>query len=349
MRPRVLYLTAGDRTLASTRYRVIFLKPYLKRQGVNSSIRKIYPTKRNGFRKFGKNMSFLGHLGYALFHDIVTIQKKTLTHQELSILSKFNDRIVYDFDDAIYTTPPWKKENPQRKIELDQTLQQVSYVIAGNPALAEYASKYCDNTFQAPTAIPKKHYMQYHNNISSSDSVVIGWIGNTENLWYLKQAEETISNILSENKDTELHIITDDQRSITPFRNRVGDDVHYIPWSEEKELNYLNKIDIGIRPLTHDEWSQAKGGFTSVIQCMGLRKPVVVTPVGMLENIVEHGSCGFHADSSDEWVEYLNYLIDSPTHREEMGNNAFERVGEKRFWTKERAADLASFYKSIYN
>lgn len=345
----VFYLTAGDRNLASTRYRAIYLFPYLKEYGIYPSIREIQPIQRNGFRTLGNNLSFVGHAGYALLNDIVTVQKSVLNNSKINILRKCNKRIVYDFDDAIYTQPPWKTDqDTTRKKKLDQMLKSVSYVIAGNPVLADYASRFCRTVYQAPTAIPKASYVQYREHGSpQNDKTTIGWIGNEENLWYLRQIEGTLSNLLTHNDSVELNIITADQRPLTPLSDRVGDDVSYVPWSEERELDYLNKIDIGIRPLTHDEWSRAKGGFTSVIQCMGLGKPVVVTPVGMLKDIVEHGSCGFHADSPDEWIEYLEYLIENPSRRQEMGNRAFERVGEKRFWTEQRAADLASFYKSI--
>jgi glycosyltransferase involved in cell wall biosynthesis len=345
----ILCLTTGGRVVASTRYRVIYLRDYLKEYGINYSINQLSPININGLRTLGNGLSFYKKSIQSLFYDFVLIQKATLTSRELEILYKFNENILYDFDDAIYTTPPWESnENKQRKKQLDQTLDRVPYVIAGNPALAEYASKFCDTVFEAPTAIPKQTYTQYRGKKSClKNKTILGWIGNEENLWYLKQIEESIIRVLSRNKDTELHIITSEERALTPLSDRIKKDVHYITWSEKCELEYLNNIDIGIRPLIHDEWSRAKGGFTSVIQCMGLEKPVVVTPVGMLKDIVDHDSSGFHADSPDEWIKYLEYLIKNPNQRKMMGKKAFQHVGDKRFWTEQRAADLASFYKSI--
>jgi len=127
----------------------------------------------------------------------------------------------------------------------------------------------------------------------------------------------------------------------------VGDDVHYIEWSEDKELDYLNQFDAGIRPLTDDEWTRSKGGFTSVIQCMATRTPVIVSPVGALEKIVEHGESGYHAKESRNWIEYLDRIADDRGRQQRMGKKAFERLEQMKFWTDQRAEELATFYSYI--
>lgn len=347
----VFYLTTGDRKRASTRYRVLYLKPYLEEQGFNCLIKQHNPLNGGGLHRIGNNILFLRNMLHAKNSDIVIVQKSTLSKRQLNILLKYNKKIVYDFDDAKYARQPWKKnKNIRNTPNLNRMLSIIPYVVAGSPELADYASKYCNNVFQAPTAIPRNQYIKFYKK-SKSDrkKTVIGWIGNPENLWYLKQIEDTLSEVLTNNSSVELQIITSEQRSMTPLGERIGNDVLYQKWSEKKELDYLNQIDIGIRPLTNDEWSRAKGGFTSVIQCMGLGKPVIVSPVGMLTDIVKHNYCGFHANSNSEWIEYLEYLIDNPNTRKKMGNRAFERVGQKRFWTDQRASDVASIYNSIYS
>jgi glycosyltransferase involved in cell wall biosynthesis len=73
---------------------------------------------------------------------------------------------------------------------------------------------------------------------------------------------------------------------------------------------------------------------------MGMRTPVVVTPVEMLRDIVVHREAGFHAEGDEEWVEYVSRLIEEPELREEMSANAFDAVGQQGFWTEQRQADF---------
>ncbi|MFB1065822.1 glycosyltransferase family 4 protein [Natrinema sp. H-ect4] len=343
----VLYITVGDRTWASTRYRALYLIPELQKRGINCTVHQRISWNILGpvGRRFGSLRNIVKARGY----DIVVLQKILPGSKELDVLLSSNSNVIYDFDDAIYTNPPWDStRDEERRQSVIRVLERIPYVIAGNPVLADYASNYCSNVFVAPTAIPEEPYLQYRNNENDTKSVVIGWIGNEENIWYLNQIEDAIREVLSSYESAELHVITSNDRPTTPLEERIGNDVQYIEWSEESELDDLSRFDIGIRPLIHDEWSRAKGGFTSVVQCMAMGMPVVVTPVGMLTDIVTHGECGYHADSHDEWILYLSKLIESPNQISSMGDKALERVEKERFWTHQRSEDLVKIFDSIH-
>jgi glycosyltransferase involved in cell wall biosynthesis len=347
--------TWGGVDTASTRYRVLYLKKYIEKRGIKYNIidtkkflREKAPSRLKGLIKFTEN------LYHASKSDILLIQKSRLSKWKLDLIGKVNKHVVYDIDDALYAVPPWKKDAPEksdyikRRKKVNDVLKRVSHVIVGSPIIKEYTSKFCENVFVAPTSLPKDKYIRYYRRHTEEKSTfVVGWIGNEENLWYLEQVESAIEAFLTEQKKSELHIVTASNPSKKPLSHLIGNKVRYIEWSEAKEIGYIDQFDVAIRPLTDDKWTRSKGGFTSVIQCMATGKPVVVSPVGILENIVRHGREGYHASEPDDWIGSLIDLANNPSKRLNMGRKAFERVGEKRLWTHQRADDLASFYKSI--
>jgi len=338
----VLFITFGDERTASTRYRVLNYRPYFDEAGLNYRIDLNRDRTFTGRWYVDKTYYATRLLRAARRYDIVYIQKLLLPEPLVRALTRLTT-VLYDFDDAIYAAPPWEDEEAVDTSELlERTLALVDGVVTANPRLTAYAEEFAARVHSIPTPIPRERCVKALEDKEGdeSDQVTIGWIGSPENLWYLRGAHEPLTTVLDRYEGVELQIVTSSDRDDTPFADRVGDDVVYREWSLDEELDYLREFDIGVRPLTHDEWSSAKGGFTSVVQCMGMRTPVVVTPVEMLRDIVVHGEAGFHADTDDEWVESVSQLIENPVLRKKMAANAFDAVGEREFWTEQRQNDF---------
>lgn len=340
----VFALCWRNREMASTRYRVLYLKSPLQNRGVRYTVGK-------RCRLWGKSVPRVTrNLFYASTCDIFLIQKDTLLMPHMDILLKINKNVVLDIDDAIYEQPPWKERDVQAsRKKWRHMFQRVPHAIVGSRAIKDFASQFCKNVLVAPTALPKERY-EKHSEPRQSDKdgpFVVGWIGHPDNLWYLKQIESQLREFLAQRNDAVLRIVTASNPRLMPLAARIGDDVDYVEWNEETEIKLLENFDVTIRPLTNDEWTRSKGGFTSVVQSMGTGTPVIVSPVGSLEETVEHGESGFHVVNPSNWGKYLNRLADNENERRRMGRKAFRRVGEARFWNDQRADDLASFYRSI--
>lgn len=333
---RVFFLVAGDESMASTRYRILNTLPFLEESEI------VYEIVTRG--EVDSNLSLAYRLYRESFQsDVIYIQKSLfpplywLPPIFYKILSVGPADIVYDFDDALYTSRPWQDGIPTRsRIHLKSILSVASIVITGNPTLSEYARNYAEEVVCLPTPLPKKEYDKYITNASrTTDLVTMSWIGNTENLWYLYQFEDAISTALSNHDNLNFQLITDtaDVNSL-PFEEHRGNDVMYREWSMNKELNLLTNADFVIRPLTHDEWTKGKGGYTSVVQSMALGIPVIVSPVSMLCNLITHGESGFHAATEYEWTEYISELVYCNDKRSQMGKNARQKIDDVGLWTK---------------
>lgn len=341
---RVLFVTAGDETMASTRYRILNALPFLEDAGITYDI--LTASSNESHISFALRM-----LREAAHNDVIYIQKHLFPplyclppvyHQLLSSISAL---IVYDLDDALYTSQPWHEGTPyRRRIQLNSVLRAASFVVTGNVSVSEYVLEYNDSVQCLPTALPKQEYEGCKKSQTANGNyTTLGWIGNPENLWYLSQVEDPIVAVLSNNDDLQLQLITDTSGVISlPFEDRRGEDVVYKEWSPDQELDLLAESDIVIRPLTNDEWTRGKGGYTSVVQSMALGIPVVVTPVSMLSDLVMHGESGYHATTESEWKQYLTNLVHDVDERRQMGRKARKTINEMGLWTHQYADAISN-------
>ena len=81
-----------------------------------------------------------------------------------------------------------------------------------------------------------------------------------------------------------------------------GVDVEDVPWSMADEVQLFNTCDIGVYPLTDDDWSRGKCGFKA-IQCMACGVPVVAAAVGVNREIITDGVNSLLASTPQEWVD----------------------------------------------
>jgi glycosyltransferase involved in cell wall biosynthesis len=342
----VLFVTAGDRTRASSRLRVYELIPYLEQVGISAETITA-PDSKGNFSKIYKKSVFASQvLSGAIKNDIVYVQKVRLPIWFTNLLSSISPTLIYDFDDAIYRAPPGEDIDKQAVQQLNVAIEQSDLTIAGSHELVEYAQQYTDDVECLHTGIPREEYTEHRNlDTQNSEAILLGWIGNPENLYYLDDIEEQIDRILEEFDNVQLRIITGKETPVRPLKHREGKNVEYIEWNLESALADLAEVDVGVRPLRDNEWTRAKGGFTSVIECLALGIPVVASPVGLIKYLIEDGKNGYLADEPDEWVEVLSTMATEPERITQLRQESIETVSKYEFWS-ENVAD--SLIKILY-
>ena len=96
-------------------------------------------------------------------------------------------------------------------------------------------------------------------------------------------------------------------------------------WRESTEVRELKTMDMGLMPLTDDEWSRGKCGL-KVLQYFAVGIPTVATPVGVNRDLVMDGENGFWARNEREWIDRILLLASDPSLRKKMGKRARETV-----------------------
>jgi glycosyltransferase involved in cell wall biosynthesis len=314
----------------SCRYRVLQYLPYLRQQGIDTSVHLF---KRNLLDK----LKFYNSL---VQYDIIMIQRKLFSPVEFWYIRRRAKRIVYDFDDAIMYRSP-RSKNPysfSRKVKFAFMMKQVDGVIAGNQFLKSEVLPYNSKVFILPTSIDLSQYAlkkdYYH-----SGPITIGWFGSRSSLLFLRNLIPTFENIFKKRPNIQLKIVCSE------FLDSTHVPIVKKKWSLAEEVEDLKSFDIGVMPLSDDLWSKGKCGL-KILQYNSLGIPAVCTPVGINREIVEDGVNGFWAQNDIQWEDRLSKLIDKRELRKEMGLKGREIV-EKRYSLEVSAPRFFSTLKKV--
>lgn len=248
-------------------------------------------------------------------------------------------RLVFDFDDAIWTTDRKNESALLRFLKWRSKAASIcrwSYrVSAGNAFLSDFARKFNSQVTINPTTVDLNHHRRTSFQ-PTKDFVTIGWTGSHSTLPYLEFLEPTLNRLLQIHPQTRFVVIAD----VPPKLNIPN--LQFISWSAVTEVEDLCRIDIGIMPLPDDEWSRGKCGFKA-LQYMSLGIPAVVSPVGVNKEIVDDGVNGYWCSTADEWFKRLEGLLLDAGLRRRMGAQGLEKVA-KRYSVDSNASNFLSLF-----
>lgn len=213
---------------------------------------------------------------------------------------------IFDVDDAVFLG--------NRGHSANKIARLASLTICGNQFLAEHFSRFGD-VVVLPTAVDSERFCPSTMHQGSLQRPVIGWSGSSSGFKYLYEIEDALSRVLLLHPNAMLKIVAD--RPPT-FRRLAADRVQYEVWSEHREVEALREFTVGLMPLADDLWSRGKCSF-KMLTYMSVGLPVVVSPVGMNQEVLSLGSCGLAARSEAEWVESISCLLGDPSGAQEMG------------------------------
>jgi glycosyltransferase involved in cell wall biosynthesis len=246
------------------------------------------------------------------------IQKRLLPERLVAALAQ-SGRVVFDFDDAIFTSPSGNRSaHASRRVEhrLHAVLAAADLVLTGNRYLAEYSAPHARRVVVLPTVVDTDRYPARAH--GGRDRPVIGWIGHSVNHPYLAAMQPLLQRLAATQKFRLL--IVSDKDLLLP-----GIEVENRRWSEATEVADILAMDIGIMPMPNDPWSRGKCGLKA-LQYMAAGVPVVCAAVGANVDIVRNGIDGFAVSSDSQWHDALGDLCASVDLRIELGTSARQRV-----------------------
>ncbi|MBN1353747.1 MAG: glycosyltransferase family 4 protein [Candidatus Omnitrophica bacterium] len=316
---KILFLTIGDITVASTRARVYGYLPFLSEKNIRFRIisytsgakcKRVINLKEDNpaeraFEIAYKIYALVGLFLFAAIYDTVFIQKVILPKRIWSILRLINKNIIFDFDDALYLYR-----------DMSYVLRDSEAVVVSNSYLKNFVSKYNRRIHELISPV------DVHRKKPGKDGkfITIGWTGSPETSRYLYPLCAVLRRLSEKFGSLNIEFM-----GIGDNEDFKSCGVKKTDWSIEGEKNYLAKVDIGIMPLEADEWSQSKAGY-KLLLFMSYGIPCVASPVGVNSQIVEDGVNGYLANTEDEWTRKMASLIEDENLRARLGEEAIKTV-----------------------
>jgi len=356
---KILFIVPYPTLGPSNRFRVEQYLSYLRKEGhtcflrpfYNEAIYSILHKKGHYLKKifmlFFLTLRRIGDLFTANHCDIIFIHREAFPLGGIIFEYFFKvtgRKIIYDFDDSLFL-PNTSDQNRFINVfkvttKTKRIIQMSDGVIAGNSFLRNYALKYSSKVYILPTPIDTERYVPLTNR-SYNKRIVIGWIGSSTTLKYLKVLKNVFSELSRSYPNVLFLIVGKD------FKGYEYLNIEFKEWSLDSELTFLQSFDIGIMPLTDDYWSRGKCAFKA-IQYMSVGIPVVASDVGMNKEVIQNGTNGFLVTSEEEWIDKLKLLIENANLRKEMGI-AGRKIVEEKYSLKVNAPKLLEIIEKVYN
>lgn len=297
----ILVLTKSDLEKGSTKYRIAQYADMLKGKGINLD--------------FVRRHDIDGYLVDRVRRYDVIVNQRCLFRTFLARkIIRNSSKIVFDFDDAIYTRSGSPRpllsrlSSVRKRHRLHLWLKRANVVTAANNFLAEYARRYSSHVVVIPNAVDLDVWRPREP--SCRDSFTIGWAGSPATVRHIERLEPVLTKVLQRNPSVRLAIFSGRKPRLScPFE--------YYPFQAGREPEFVKELDIGLLPLSDDEFSRGKSPIKA-IQYLACGVPVVGNVIGATAEILNpHNSVS--VSSEGDWICALEGLIKNRRLMESMG------------------------------
>jgi glycosyltransferase involved in cell wall biosynthesis len=350
---KILCFSRFGRLGASSRLRFYQYISYLQAHGIEITvapllndvyIENLYAGGRKHLGPlFGNYLNRFYYLLKSTRFDLLWIEKELLPWLPAwgeMLLACLDVSYVVDYDDAVfhrYDLHPNSLVRTLLRRKIDAVMRHAKLVIAGNDYLADRARQVgASHVEYLPTVIDLNRY----NVVPPTEGVTftIGWIGSPVTSHYLHLVQPALQELCNDGS-SRLVLVGSGKMGLN------GVPLEIRSWSEETENKDIHSFDVGIMPLPDDPWERGKCGY-KLIQYMASGRPVVSSPVGINQKIVEDGVNGFLANTMSEWLKALRNLRDNRNLRESMGKAGRSKV-ELQFCLQVTAPHLVTLLRSV--
>ena len=234
---------------------------------------------------------------------------------------------IVDYDDAIFHNYDLSNNFVLRNFlakKIDVVMRKSSCVIVGNAYLAKRAKIAGAKCIEwVPTVIDQTRYMPRPKAGVEESPKVIGWIGSPSTQKYILDIKEALYTVC-ERHSVRLLLVGATQDIVGKL---PGIEVEVVPWSENSEAQLIQQMDVGIMPLPDGPWEKGKCGY-KLIQYMASGVPVIASPIGVNNDIINDSKCGYLANDKIQWSKSLDILLSSAYKRENFGKAGRRAVEE---------------------
>jgi glycosyltransferase involved in cell wall biosynthesis len=260
----------------------------------------------------------------APFSDAIIIQRKLFGQVFLHLLSILCKKIIFDFDDAIFSKSDGSQA-PRRMQRFKKTIGCCWQVWAGNQYLLNIAQQ------QVSEHRGKNTYIKYVPTVIKIDRCYrrgkeppfrMLWIGSQSTSKYFYQNTVILEALGEKFHNLKLIVVSDFKFDL----ENLAVECH--AWSESVELEQAANAHVGIAPMSDDDWSRGKCAL-KLLQHMAAGLPVISSNTGANAEVVINGETGFVADTINEWLEAIDVLQRQPKAARKMGVAGLKHVQEQ--------------------
>lgn len=273
--------------------------------------------------------------------DLVWIEKEALPWWPAWFERWLLNGVPYclDFDDAIFHNYDQHKSAWVRCLygmRIDKLISGARLVVAGNNYIAERAIAAGASWVEIiPTVIDLERYA-VKDGYNCLEKLRIVWIGSPSSVRYLSLITKSLASLAQSHPFK--------FRVIGGISNLPGVDTELCPWSLKVEAADIAECDIGIMPLFDTPWEKGKCSY-KLIQYMACGLPTVASPIGANLDVVVPNETGFFAQSENDWVEKIDFLLRDPDVRRRFGQSGRKRV-ESLYSLQQVAPKLVKYLKT---
>ena len=335
----VTALTAGEFD-PSRRFRICQFVDGLKKRGIDvTELHPFFskyaaaPIAQLGFIwTAGKIFARMPGVAAARSADITWLQRELIPGR-FTLERYAGRRILLDIDDAV-----WMDRRGEEAIE--QIAKHSSGVIAGNNFLGDFFRQRGLRVWIVPTSVDTERWKP--SSTRAHDKWTIGWSGTTSNLNYLYSIEEPLSDFLASHQDAELLVVSD---SVPTFNHIPAGRWRFEPWSPDREVDFVQQMDVGLMPLAFTDWERGKCGL-KMLTYMAVGLPTVASPVGISEDIIRQSTVGLLASSNHDWYQALETLHRHSALGRRMGESGRQLV-EAEYSVSHNVDKLAEIFRQV--
>ena len=330
---RVLLLSRFSRRGPSSRIRFYQYVPHLSRHHIEVTVsplldaeytRNLFSGNRQHVSRIA--LSYLRRLGELLRSrrfDLVWLEAELwprLPAWGESLLSRLGVPYVVDYDDSIFHRYDQHPNPAVRSLlsnKIDAVMRHAVLVVVGNQYLADRAERAGARRIEyLPSVVDLDRYSVTP---PADDGVVtIGWVGSPISAAYIPQVLPALEAVC---RKLPLRFIF-----VGPGPVRLGDlPAEVREWTEDTEVEQIQRFDIGIMPLPDNPITRGKSGY-KLVQYLACGRPAVASPVGANSTILSHGVDGFLARDGEQWIDSLTRLSLDPRLRRSMGEAGRAKV-----------------------
>ena len=292
---KLLALTFGDETCASTQYRILH-RPLMEATAFHwcTPAKSFNDWESSPIRQF--------------------FSKNALSRRKFAI-AKGARRLLYDSDDRIWLRPgkPYGWLTAFRiKMRLNLIARVSHQCIAANSIIAEDLNRHGANTTVIPMALDGS---VWRPSASKKDTLTIGWTGSPSSLRYLEEIRPAL--VTAQQAHPYVNWV------IHCGKNPNWSDFVYehIPYVSGTEPEIVRKFHIGLLPLPVGTFAEGKSPIKA-LQYFASGVALIHSPVGATIELTNNNTLGLAAPSTLKWGEKVSTLVTDQKLRENMAASA---------------------------